>query len=230
MKQKADPRTAPGAAAAVLLVLAALVSCSRDAGRPAQPVPGPPSLPPPAQASSAEGKPQTGKPQAGTKMHRTGAGEPDATGWCVARSTQGAFSVMLPTAFNDSSVTTPVEAGVAVMTDSVGTVTEHETRFTAFRARRSDGQMYVSSLDEVAERIQKDGRFKANETIFFRGMPGVEISTEEGDRIGRMRWFKVDDTLYQLSVEYSKTTAPQTIDSDIERFFDSFKILQEGEP
>jgi hypothetical protein len=61
-------------------------------------------------------------------------------------------------------------------------------------------------------------------------MPGVEIRTEEGDKIGRMRWFKVDDTLYQLSVEYSKATAPQTIDSDIERFFDSFKILLEGEP
>src|SRR5262245_46057780 len=39
------------------------------------------------------------------KMHRKQAGEPDATGWMLAKSTEGRFSVKMPIRFNDFTVT-----------------------------------------------------------------------------------------------------------------------------
>lgn len=186
------------------------------------------------ESSAAAGAPPvvakaSTKPGVKTTVHRKDAGEPDGTGWCLARSTEGRFTVQLPTSFNDFTVTMPAEEGVTVMADSIGANTEHETHFTAVRTRRSDGKILISSLDEIADRLRKEGRLKEQKPVLVLGNPALEIRTEEGDRIGVLRTLKVEGTLYQLGVEYSRKTAPATIDNDISKFFDSFRLLAETE-
>src|SRR5690349_16387402 len=43
----------------------------------------------------------------GMTMHRLQAGEPDASGWLTAASTEGGFSVRLPLKFNDFTLLEP---------------------------------------------------------------------------------------------------------------------------
>ncbi len=201
------------------LSILALTACGKEAPEGGASSPG--------QPQSAAGA--TAKPGIRTTVHRKDAGEPDSTGWCLARSTEGRFSVRLPTSFNDSTVTMPAEAGVIVMADSIAAHTEHDTSFTAVRTRRSDGKILISSLDEIAERLKKERRLKSQESITVLGQPALEIRTEDGGRIGLLRSLKIEGALYQLGVEYAPKTAPTTIDADVAKFFDSFRILGEDE-
>lgn len=66
-------------------------------------------------------------------MHRDEAGELDATGWAVADSTEGAFSVSLPYRYNDFTLQ-PADATSAIArTDVVGSRNEDGVKFSASR-------------------------------------------------------------------------------------------------
>jgi hypothetical protein len=65
-------------------------------------------------------------------MHREQAGEPGKSGWILAASTEGRFSVRLPLKFNDFTVIEVPEAP-AVRTHTVGTRSSERIAFVATR-------------------------------------------------------------------------------------------------
>ncbi len=121
----------------------------------------------------------------------------------------------------------PVEDGVTVTAESIGALTEHDTRFTAVRTRRSDGKIHIASLEEIADQLRKSGKVRGQENLTVLGHPALEVRTEDGDKLGRLRTLKIKGTLYQLGVEYSRKTAPARIEADVAKFFESFSILEE---
>ena len=54
------------------------------------------------------------------KMHRQQAGEPDASGWMLAESTEGRFSVRMPIRFNDFTVVETNANAPAERTHTIG--------------------------------------------------------------------------------------------------------------
>jgi hypothetical protein len=69
----------------------------------------------------------------GMKMHRLQAGEPDASGWMVAASTEGGFSVRLPIKFNDFTIAESDPKAPALRTFVVGTKSQEGIKFSATR-------------------------------------------------------------------------------------------------
>lgn len=159
-------------------------------------------------------------------MHRTLAGEPDATGWCLAESSEGAFSVLLPGKFNDFTVTAPAGDGATVTTCIVGLVTEDGRRYSALRASRSDGKMQVDTLEPIAERFQRDGKLKARRPISMLGMSGIEIEAGDERSQATLRCLASGGTLFQMIVECPAGADQGAIAADIGRFFESFKVLE----
>lgn len=69
----------------------------------------------------------------GMKMHRIQAGEPDASGWMVAASTEGEFSVRLPLKFNDFTIGEGDSKAPVLRTFTVGAKSQEGIKFTATR-------------------------------------------------------------------------------------------------
>jgi hypothetical protein len=69
----------------------------------------------------------------GTTMHRFQAGEPDASGWMLATSTQGAFSVRMPLKFNDFTVEESNPNAPTLRLFSVGATSQEKIKIVATR-------------------------------------------------------------------------------------------------
>lgn len=69
----------------------------------------------------------------GMKLHRVQAGEPDASGWMVATSTEGGFSVRLPLKFNDFTVAESDPKAPVLRTFTVGAKSQEGIKFSATR-------------------------------------------------------------------------------------------------
>ncbi len=70
---------------------------------------------------------------AGMTMHRTQAGEADASGWMVAASTEGGFSVRLPLKFNDFTIAESNPKVPMLRAFVVGTKSQEGVKFSATR-------------------------------------------------------------------------------------------------
>src|SRR4030095_4903909 len=69
----------------------------------------------------------------GMKMHRVQAGEPDASGWMIATSTEGGFSVRLPLKFNDFTLEESDAKAATLRSFIVGTKSQEGIKFSATR-------------------------------------------------------------------------------------------------
>ncbi len=76
---------------------------------------------------------------AGMTMHRVQAGEPDASGWVLAASTEGGFSVRMPLKFNDFTLRESDPQAAAVRTYTVGAKSSEGIKFSATRVVYRDG-------------------------------------------------------------------------------------------
>ena len=90
-------------------------------------------------------------PPPGLTMHRTQAGEPDASGWMTAASTEGGFSVRLPLKFNDFTVEESNPQAAALRLFVVGTRSREGIKFTAtrvvYRAGAESAQRYFRRFE-----------------------------------------------------------------------------------
>lgn len=69
----------------------------------------------------------------GMTMHRVQAGEPDASGWMMAASTEGGFSVRLPLKFNDFTLVESDPKAPTLRTFTVGAKSREGIKLTATR-------------------------------------------------------------------------------------------------
>jgi hypothetical protein len=160
------------------------------------------------------------------KMHRQQAGAPDPSdksGWMLAASTQGRFSVRLPLKFNDFTVTEVPEAP-ALRTHTVGTRSSEKISFVATRivyrkgaaaakayfARFEKGQGQTAKPVSVAPR--QVGALRAVDLV-FKG-PGA---------VSYQRVVLLDTDLLMLSVE-SPSEHDEAAWKLAGTFFDSLQV------
>lgn len=91
-------------------------------------------------------------PPPGMKMHRVQAGEPDASGWMPATSTEGGFSVRLPLKFNDFTIVEADPKAPALRTFTVGTKSQEGIKFSATRIVYRKG---ARSAKQIFSRFEK---------------------------------------------------------------------------
>jgi hypothetical protein len=168
-------------------------------------------------SASAQGMP------AGMKMHRLQAGEPDSSGWIVAKSTEGRFSVRLPLKFNDFTISETSSDEPVLRTFVVGTKSREGIKFTASRviyrkgaesARYYFARMQNQDPPAVAERVT---RHTVNR------MQAADLVMNTPTHSGRMRVVLAEPDLLLMIVEFphsEKITAEQFV----KPFFDSLSI------
>ena len=157
-------------------------------------------------------------------MHRFQAGEPDATGWMLASSTGGAFSVRLPMKFNDFTVDESDPNAAVLRTFVVGATSQEKIKFVATRMVYRKGAESAQFFFARAEKGE--------------GQPGLERVTPL--RIGERR--AVDHVLKRPSdVAYQRTVlldadlimmiieSPRNFDATAQQFvapfFDSLSVV-----
>ncbi len=157
--------------------------------------------------------------QKNVEMHRELAGEPDATGWCEARSTPGGFSVALPGKFNDFSIHGEAPDGAPQRVHVVGTGDPDGTKFSATAVVRSDGKVAADALESYAQKVGGNHR-----TLTQARMPAVEIAPPPNKKTAAVvRMLRGKDRVYILVAEYphdrSRVMAPA-----VKRFMESFRL------
>jgi hypothetical protein len=158
----------------------------------------------------------------GMLMHRQQAGLPDESGWVLAASTLGAYSVRMPCAFNDFTVD-----------DLTGE--ENVSRSHVVGCKRPDGEKYsVSRLEyrggpEMAvhyfEKNTQASAFPgAKKTVgTFRDRPALDISISEPTRCGTMRFLLVGPTIV-LMVAEAPAARCEHLESQVPSFLSSLMI------
>ena len=151
-------------------------------------------------------------------MHRVQAGEPDAEGWCLARSTRGGFFVSIPHRFNDFSMSTKTKEGVMAQADAVGTLTPAGVKYSVFKIRREDGKVEPNFLTDITKDFRRE--LKSERHITHAGAEGVEFTVANSRSRAMFRCFVVDDAIVQLIVEYPPHAAAEA-EGNAKRFFES---------
>jgi hypothetical protein len=163
----------------------------------------------------------------GVILHRVQAGEPDKTGWCLAQSTGGGFSVSLPGRFNDFSQNIKAEEGVTISSHTVGMTTLLGVKFTAMVMSRSDGKFKTNSVEDLADGFKKEGNQVEKRSVKIAGYAGIEFSVKGKDSSAIFRVFKTRTSVYQMIVEYPPFLKEQAVDA--KRFFESFTLAEKSE-
>jgi len=163
----------------------------------------------------------------GITMHRSQTGDPDASGWCLARSTGGHFTVMLPGRFNDSMQTGKADDGVDLVSHALATTTLEGAKFMVFAVIRPDRKFPSSGLDKLAQNLKKQGSEVELSKVQMAGLPAAELKVKGPDNSAVMRSFQAGDTQYMLMVEYPSIPLGDLITKSTKKFFESFTLPPE---
>ena len=163
----------------------------------------------------------------GITMHRTQTGHPDASGWCLARSTGGQFTVMMPGRFNDFMKTGKAPDGVDMVSHLLAATTLEGAKFVVLAVVRPDRKFPSSGLDKLAENFKKQGSEVELSKVQMAGLPAAELKVKGPDNSAVMRSFQAGDTQYMLMVEYPSVPLGDLITKSTKKFFESFTLPPE---
>jgi hypothetical protein len=154
-------------------------------------------------------------------MNSVFAGEPDDSGWYLAHTPRGRFSVRTPIAFSDYTISTVDKDGVSTQSNSIMAVDHRGVRFAAFASRRSDGKPESKNLGDVAGSLQ--GK-KEVRPIKVDGMEGIEIRVEGPGSSALVRVFRSDTTSFMLIAEGFRPLGLADFEEEGWRFLRSFRL------
>lgn len=158
-------------------------------------------------------------------MHRTMAGELGSDGWCLAQSTRGNFSVMLPGKYNDSLLKIPMSTGGLGVMHSVVTKAKDGADFNATYAEMIGPRPEGSPVDAMVNRFKELGGTITKKTITLAGLPAEHFHVEAQGTTAEFAILKTVTGDYLLAAQ---TAGPITasLRKDIDRFVQSLKITR----
>jgi hypothetical protein len=160
----------------------------------------------------------------GMTMHRIQAGEPDASGWMIAKSTEGGFSVRLPLKFNDFTVAESDPEAAALRIFTVGAKSREGIKFTASRIVYRKG---AASARQYFSRFERgEGLGFAPERVTPRklgGRPAVDLVIRKGAAVSFQRVVLLDPDLLLLAIE-SPSAHEAAVRQFVAPFFDSLVV------
>ena len=161
----------------------------------------------------------------GMKMHRVQAGEPDASGWMVAASTEGGFSVRLPLKFTDFTVEESDAKAATLRSFIVGTKSQEGIKFSATRIvyrKGAESAKYYFSKFEKGQDLDLTPESVTPRRIGAR--PAIDLVLRRASDVAYQRVVLLESDLLLLIVE-----APRSHDATahqfVATFFDSLVII-----
>jgi hypothetical protein len=155
-------------------------------------------------------------------MHRLQAGTLDPTGWALAESTRGAFSVKLPCKFNDFTIDDDTGADVARV-HTVGCLRPDREKYSATRVQYRGESMAARYFEKNAEPAAFHGAKKVRSTL--HGLPVIDIVPFERDQCAAMR-FVLAGTEIVMMVAESPPEQCAALRTRIPAFLSSLEIRQ----
>jgi hypothetical protein len=154
----------------------------------------------------------TAAAQDNLKMHRKQAGEaPDASGWMLAKSTEGRFSVRLPLKFNDFTLTERDPGAPAARTHVVGVRSSERIALTATRIVYRKG---AASAKEYFARFEKGEGLGAKpesiKPLKLGQLRALDLVVKRGAEVSYQRVVLLDADLLLMVVEAPREHDPIT--------------------
>jgi hypothetical protein len=160
----------------------------------------------------------------GMTMHRFQAGEPDATGWMLASSTPGGFSVRMPIKFNDFTVDESDPKAAVLRTFTVGATSQEKIKFVATRFVYRKG---AESAQFFFARAAKGEGLAGLERVMPRQVGerrAVDHVLKRSSDVAYQRTVLLDADLIMMIIE-----SPRNLDATTQQFvapfFDSLTII-----
>jgi hypothetical protein len=160
----------------------------------------------------------------GMTMHRIQAGEPDASGWMLAASTEGGFSVRLPLKFDDFTFVESDPKSPTLRVFTVGAASHEGIRFSATRVVYRKGAASANDFFARFENGQGLGARPERITSHkFRDRRAVDAVLETASSVGFERVVLLDSDLLLMVVE-SPRSDEATAQKFAAAFFDSLVV------
>lgn len=177
-----------------------------------------------AVALCCSGRASAEAPKPQVEMHRTQAGEKDASGWYPAKPTKGHFSVLSPIPFNDYTIVTE-DPNIGVLTlHGVGSKSADGMEFGAIETVRTARQKDVDLRDLIGRVARKQGATAPDVRIETIGREEVARTEFEGRSRGVvMRVSKTDAGLFNVICEYPEAIA-EAAKPTCRDYVDSFRV------
>ena len=138
-------------------------------------------------------------------VHREDAGELDADGWTKAKSTNGRYSVDLPTKFKDfTAVHEDPKSAIAESYGVSGRMMQL-IRFTVSRAHYRGGKETARKQFEQIKSSSGKGHYKTVKPMRMNEHEAVEAELEVKKGRALQRTVLLDDDLFTMIVEYAKS-------------------------
>jgi uncharacterized protein YjeT (DUF2065 family) len=161
------------------------------------------------------------KPQ--MEMHRLQATTPGDSGWYLAESTHGSFSVLLPIPFNDFTLTATDPKSGTIKTYTVGAQSTEGMKFSATEMPIIPGKT-PPDFDQIPRSLSTDGQQISDVgKASFSGWPSISLSVV-GPRSGAyIRYVRTGVSVITLILEYPAAHRSEAALLK-SRFLDSLKI------
>ena len=179
----------------------------------------------------AEIPPQTSaaKPKSTTEMHRIFAETKDESGWYLAESTHGAFSVLLPAPFDDYTISSELPSNGTLKAECVGAYASGGLKFSVVETPLVRGAS-TPNPDSIPAQLRKDGDKVSDVQRFASpGHLSVSFVAESAVSGSFMRYIQTPSNLIAMTLAY-----PLERRSDAaafkSRFLDSLKFKQAANP
>jgi hypothetical protein len=136
------------------------------------------------------------------EMHRVQATTRDPSGWYLAASTHGSFSVLIPIPFNDFTVTDDDPTAGRIKTHTVGAKSAEGIKFSATETPIIVGKS-PSDLAALPQQLEKSGQTVSEiDTSPFAGYPSVSFAQLGATSGVYTRYVKTPKSLIVVILEY----------------------------
>ena len=154
------------------------------------------------------------------EMHRTGVTSDDGSGWHLAVSSKGSFSVLLPIPFNDF---TTYDAATAEATHVVGGKSSEGIKFAAVEL--TPGAKAPPDLASIPKTLAANPANKVSDVK--RSTTGdadvLTLTMANATTTLYMRCVQTNGVRYTMTVEFPNAYR-ELVAANKDRFFDSFKL------
>ena len=167
------------------------------------------------------------KPQ--MEMHRLQATTRGDSGWYLAESTHGSFSVLIPIPFNDFTVTESDPKWGTVQTHMVGALSAEGLKFSATETPIIPGRS-PRDLDQMEQTLARGDKGVSDVVKApFSGWPSLSLSQAGPESGAYIRCVQTDTSYIMVILEYP--TARRLDAAQLKsQFLDSLKIKSPNKP
>lgn len=163
-------------------------------------------------------------------IHRARAGEPGDDGWCLAKSTRGSFSVMVPGLFGDFMVKSKTPTGGIGVMHTVAAKNAQGVEFSVLETEIIGKLPEESAVEPMLKRFKELGATVVQTEMLFADQPAVRMHVKAKGVAAEFIHLSWANSFYMLAVQSRSTQSDNLkLEADIERFFLSFKLLGRDE-